>query len=110
MSVTKVCGFDYPFPDEHHIWTLPLDCVIEYKPGEKVKSGRYQRYHKESGWTIDGQLYQDYYCWVEDFKASHPIYGTLEGDFNCEVTASSDEAWHDFLKHHPYDDFCPGDI
>lgn len=62
-----------------------------------------------SGWTITGEIHEDYYEWViheeyyewvNDFKAAHPTLGTVEGNFEDTVYASSEEAFQDFYKNH----------
>lgn len=55
----------------------------------------------ESGWTIKGQIVEDYFVWVNEFTASHPLYGKVCGDFETVVYASSEEAYKHFLKNHP---------
>ena len=54
----------------------------------------------ESGWTIVGEIHEDYYEWVNYFEASHPDFGWVKGDFEDEVTASSKKAFDHFWKHH----------
>lgn len=60
-------------------------------------------YHEDSGWTIDGRVWEDYYEWISAFEATHPVYGKIKGDFEIEVTAESQESLDHFLKHHPFD-------
>ena len=58
----------------------------------------------ESGWTIEGDLPTKVYrSWVSEFKASHTIYGTVEGSFRDGVRASSRKAYDHFVKHHEPD-------
>jgi hypothetical protein len=54
----------------------------------------------ESGWLIEGDVIKDYYEWVNEFKASHPEYGVVYGDFETNITATSREAYDHFVKHH----------
>lgn len=54
----------------------------------------------DSGWTVEGEIHEDYFKWVNRFKATHPTYGVIEGDFNETVTAESEEAFNDFMKNH----------
>jgi len=57
----------------------------------------------EDGWTIYGEVHEDYYEWVNDFVATHPEYGYVFGDFESEVYATTSEAFNDFYKNHkPY--------
>lgn len=55
----------------------------------------------ESGWTIKGQIIEDYFEWVNYFEASHPRYGKISGDFEDEVVADSELAFSHFWLHHP---------
>ena len=67
-------------------------------------------YHEDSWWTIEGEIHEDYYEWVNDFVATHPIYGKIEGNFETEVTAKSQEALDHFLEHHHYEEWDYYDI
>ena len=58
--------------------------------------------HIKSGWTIEGHIWEDWYEWVNEFKATHIIYGTIEGDFEKSVTCENQEALDHFLKYHPF--------
>lgn len=64
----------------------------------------------DSGWTVEGLVLEDYYEWVSVFKATHAVYGIIEGDFEDEVVAESQEALDHFLKHHPYNEWDYWDI
>ena len=74
-----------------------------------TESGTHPKTH-ESGWTITGQVHEDYYTWVNDFKATHPELGRVEGDFEGEVKASSEEAFRHFWTHHEPTAWDYGDI
>ena len=67
-------------------------------------------YHADSGWTITGTIMDDYYRWVADFTAFHSIYGKLEGNFEKEVIAESQEALDNFLQYHHYNTWDYYDI
>jgi hypothetical protein len=67
-------------------------------------------FHEESGWTIEGEIHEDYYEWVNDFVATHPVYGKIEGNFEKEVTAECEIAHDHFVKHHPYNEWDYYDI
>ena len=58
-------------------------------------------FHPESGWTIEGEVHEDYFEWVNDFVATHPKYGRIEGNFETEVTARSKRAFDHFYANHP---------
>jgi hypothetical protein len=64
----------------------------------------------DDGWTVEGEVHEDYYEWVNEFVATHPTYGRVEGDFEVEVVAESQEALDHFLKHHHYDEWDYYDI
>ena len=55
----------------------------------------------DSGWTITGQVQEDYFEWVNYFEAVHAKYGELKGDFEDQVIAESQEAFEHFVDHHP---------
>ena len=64
----------------------------------------------KSGWTITGEVHEDYYTWVNEFSAAHPIFGIVSGDFESKVYATSKKAYNDFIKHHPSEQWDYGDI
>lgn len=64
-----------------------------------AEDGTHTKTHAD-GWTITGEIHEDYYVWVNDFRATHPELGTVEGNFEHEVKASSEEAFAHFWKHH----------
>lgn len=66
--------------------------------------------NNNSGWTITGQVNSDWYEWVNDFVASHPQYGTVSGNFEEKVQATSEAALEHFLKHHPFEEWDYYDI
>jgi hypothetical protein len=55
----------------------------------------------ESGWTISGDICEDYYTWVNDFEATHEKLGEVWGDFEDVVYATTKAALDHFLGHHP---------
>ena len=61
--------------------------------------GLQSRTHAD-GWTIEGVIKEDYYYWVNEFVAEHPLYGIVRGDFEKEVQASSEEAFIHFTERH----------
>jgi hypothetical protein len=52
-------------------------------------------------WTVSGEIVEDYFYWVNDFKATHLVYGTVEGNFETGITGPSDEVIDLFLKEFP---------
>jgi len=63
-----------------------------------------------SGWTIQGDIHEDYYEWVNEFEAFHPFFGKVWGNFEDEVYADSEEAFEDFYKNHPPNEWDYWDI
>lgn len=64
----------------------------------------------ESGWTIIGEIHEDYYKWVNYFEAAHPEYGKVWGNFEGEVFADSEAAYNHFVEHHPPEEWDYWDI
>ena len=54
-----------------------------------------------SGWTIAGPVHEDYYEWINEFEATHPVYGRIEGDYENTLFATSEEAFQHFYENHP---------
>jgi len=54
----------------------------------------------KSGWKIEGEIHEDYYEWVNEFKAEHPTYGKVYGDFEEKVYADTKEGYEHFLENH----------
>jgi len=71
--------------------------------------GHYTKTHSD-GWTISGEVLEDYYEWVNDFEASHPTLGRVWGNFESEVHADSEEAFADFWEKHEPEEWDYGDI
>ena len=65
--------------------------------------------HK-NGWTIEGKILEDYYEWVNDFEAFHPVFGRVWGNFESEVHADSEEGFNNFYNNFPPEDWDYGDI
>lgn len=64
----------------------------------------------DSGWTIKGEIHEDYYEWVNEFSASHPQYGRVWGNFETVVRATSKRAFDHFYVHHTPEAWDYGDI
>ena len=65
---------------------------------------------EETGWTIDAKICEDWYKWINDFSASHPKYGSVKGNFESVVEATSKKAYEQFIKDHPYHEWDYYDI
>ena len=94
LPVIKRFGQD--FKSEGGALTLDNSAVTD---NDMASSGTHSRTH-DSGWTITGELHEDYYVWVNDFTATHPELGRVEGNFEGEVMATSEEAFAHFWKNH----------
>jgi hypothetical protein len=66
--------------------------------------------NNKSGWQIKAEIHEDYFEWVNYFEAFHPDFGLVFGDFELEVTASSDATITHFLKYHPFEEWDYYDI
>lgn len=65
----------------------------------------------DSGWIITGEVHEDYYRWVNEFKAYHPAKNwRVEGDFEEIVKATNQKALNHFLEHHPFEEWDYYDI
>lgn len=65
----------------------------------------------DSGWIITGTVHEDYYRWVNKFKAHHPAKNWhIEGDFETAVKTTNNEALSHFLEHHPFEEWDYMDI
>lgn len=68
--------------------------------GAQSDTGFWSRTHPD-GWTIEGESHEDYFTWVNAFVARHPTLGTVWGDFEGRVYATSEEGFADFYGKHP---------
>lgn len=50
---------------------------------------------------IEGEVWEDYFEWVNEFQAVHADFGRVWGDFEDIVYADSEEGFNDFYKNHP---------
>ena len=82
--------------------------TCEVTKGDK-ESGIHQRKHKD-GWTIKGEICEDYFVWVNKFEAKHPEYGRVWGDFEDKVYADSEKGFQDFYNNHTPEAWNYGDI
>lgn len=64
----------------------------------------------DDGWTITGEVHEDYYTWVNYFEATHPLLGLVWGDFEDLVFASSEDAFRNFYANHSPDAWDYHDI
>lgn len=92
--IVKKFGVD--FNSSGGALTLKPDCVTD---DDKETSGTHTRTH-DSGWTITGEIHEDWHIWVNEFTATHPDLGTVYGDFENEVYATSEAAFAHFWHYH----------
>lgn len=102
--VVKKWGKD--FASEGGALTLPVASVTD---DETLDHGLHTKTHA-TGWTITGEIREDYYTWVSDFDARHPKFGKVWGNFESEVHADSEEGFEHFFKHHTPVAWDYGDI
>ena len=69
----------------------------------------YEKTH-ESWWTIGATIVEDHYYWINEFEATHPVYGSVKGDFDILVIATSELGFNNFIENHPYDEWDYQDI
>jgi hypothetical protein len=93
MKIIKRFGIH--FYSDGGALTLPAEAVTE----ELMDSGTHQRTHA-SGWTIRGEVHEDWMVWVNSFEATHPVFGKVSGNFEEEVVADSEEGFADFYANH----------
>ena len=91
--ITKEFGKD--FSSSCGALTLGVHEVSDDDP----KSGIHTKIH-DDGWVIKGEVHGDYDTWVNHFNAVHPYYSIVEGDFENEIHATSQEGFDHFWKHH----------
>jgi hypothetical protein len=84
----------------HEIMILDSSALCDFKSEWKADTV-YKKKHS-SGWEIKACLeYDDYYSYVENFVAIHPVYGKITADLSKEIIAESKKAYEHFILHHP---------
>jgi hypothetical protein len=103
--ITKKLGVDFFVEEEQKkffsaaAYTLNPEEVLE---NHNRETGTFVRVHPD-GWIISGRIVEDYYYWVNDFEAIHPVYGRVWGNFEEEVYVDTEEGFQDFMnKHEPH--------
>lgn len=91
--IKKYFGKD--FRSEGGALTLDVSEVSDDNP----QGGTHTKTHAD-GWTITGRVHEDHYAWVGSFRATHPQYGIVEGDFENEVIATSEDGFNNFYENH----------
>ena len=103
MVVEKKFGID--FNSEGGALTLNPCEVTEGNEEE----GTHIRIH-DDGWTIKGEIHEDYYTWVNSFEAEHPKFGKVWGNFECSVFADNESGFNNFFANHEPSAWDYGDI
>lgn len=102
--ISKKVGVDYLVEgrfDSIAITLVAEEVVEGFDSNTNAVTGEHTRTHAD-GWTITGVVVEDYYYWVNDFEATHPIFGKVWGNFEEEVFADSEEGYAHFVEHHGY--------
>ena len=79
--------------------SMPVEKTFQYYSALTLNPGDLGTH--ESGWTITGQICEDWYEWVNKFEATHPKYGIVRGDFENTVFAQTEKGFRHFYKNHP---------
>lgn len=80
-----------------------------FGPTWNGQTGKHSYTHPD-GWTIRGEIHEDYCYWVNDFEASHPTLGWVKGNFESQVDASSREVYEHFVSNHKVQEWDYYDI
>lgn len=101
LGVTKVYGTDFMVEPDPRLGNPKYTLEPEYVcKDHDDQIGFYTRKHR-NGWTISGNIYEDAFYWVTDFRAYHPKYGYVWGNFEDKVHAESEDAYQHFVKRFP---------
>lgn len=95
--VTKSFGIDF-FSEGGALTLSPS--VVEDNNVELPDYVEFTKTH-ENGWTITAFISENYYRWVNEFSAVHPVFGNVWGDFQNFVYADSEEGFQDFYNKFP---------
>ena len=82
-------------------------------PEEVCENGDVVGFHTrthQDGWTISGCVHEDWYHWVNEFEAHHPVHGRVWGDFESEVFADSEAGYDAFVQAHSPEEWDYWDI
>jgi len=104
MKVIKKFGIDFD-SDGGALTLRPSDVGVT---GDDL--GLHTYTHERSGWTITGKVVEDHYTWINEFKATHPLYGSVKGNFERKVVATSEARFNHFYKNHPPESWDYEDI
>jgi len=91
--------FVYKFGEDFHSEGGALTLNRKEITKKDTETGYHKRKHAD-GWTIEGQIHEDYYVWVNEFKAEHPKLGKVWGNFEKKVYAEKKKGFEDFYKKH----------
>lgn len=68
--------------------------------GAREECGMFTRTHS-NGWTVTGRVVEDWYYWVNDFVATHPIFGKVWGNYEEIVYADTEAGYLAFTASFP---------
>ena len=108
-SVVRDMSKEFKRPKE--LLYLEQDLKEDVKTDDRSSSS--SRLHdgvNESGWEIRGRLFVDTFLWVNEFAGQHAQFGVVFGDFEKQVSATSQAGYDHFVKHHPYVEWSYHDI
>ena len=91
--------FVYKFGEDFYSGGGALTLSPREVTRKDIESGCHKRTHKD-GWIIEGEIHEDYYVWVNDFKAKHPKLGKVWGNFEGKVYAEKKKGFKDFYEKH----------
>lgn len=118
MGVTKCQGGREPSPVLEHVYTYQKDGPKKFSGSmsyiydgfhdpiglHSTKQAYIYERHHPSRWSIRGTLTQeDGLIWIDEFVAWHadPDVGLVWGTYDKIVYSETEEAFLDFLAHHP---------
>jgi hypothetical protein len=85
--------------DEEDVYDIADEASEYIEPNYGIEI--YTKTHSD-GWTISGVIYENWFKWVPEFTACHPVYGSIFSVFHeFKVMSESREAYNHFITHHP---------
>jgi len=67
-------------------------------------------FDESTGWTVIGEVHEDYYKWINDFEAYKGKECYVKGDFENIIETSSLKALDVFLSHYTVNEWDYYDI
>lgn len=91
--------FDYKMDANYNGYNIP----------KRTLFASYLGFHS-SGWLVEAEVIEDYYTWIEEFWAFHPVHGIVKGNFESMVMASSENSLLEFLNCFEFEEWDAWDI